>query len=178
MNIDTKEIFYDKLTYVQIAIPLFNKTEEELETIEDKWFYVMRNLQRFQNRPAALEERIFDKVFKTAELAMFDKKDRMDYEDSLKNYRDIKNVVDTALEEGEKKGEIKGRKQQAIETATVLLLEGFSIEIINKSTNLSTRAELIIPYFTKKVFQKSVFSFSAFSVTLCLKCISYYFRYV
>jgi len=137
MNIDTKEIFYDKLTYVQIAIPLFNKTEEELETIEDKWFYVMRNLQRFQNRPAALEERIFDKVFKTAELAMFNKKDRMDYEDSLKNYRDIKNVVDTALEEGEKKGEIKGRKQQAIETATVLLLEGFSIEIINKSTNLS-----------------------------------------
>ena len=125
MDIETKEIFYDKLTYVQIHIPLFVKQEHELETMEDKWFYVIRNLQRFQNRPAALQERIFDKVFKTAELAKFNKKERMAYEDSLKKYRDIKNIVDTAKEE------------RSIKIARNFLKDGLSIEIIAKNTELS-----------------------------------------
>ncbi|PIY09733.1 MAG: hypothetical protein COZ18_07420 [Flexibacter sp. CG_4_10_14_3_um_filter_32_15] len=40
MDIETNEIFYDKLTYVQINIPLFVKEKSELETLEDKWFYI------------------------------------------------------------------------------------------------------------------------------------------
>ena len=133
MDIETNEIFYDKLTYVQINIPLFVKEESELETLEDKWFYIIRNLQRFQNRPVALQERIFDKVFKTAEIAMFDKQERMAYEDSLKNYRDIKNVIDTAREEGIEKGE----KKKAIEIAKQALLEGSSVKFVCKITKLS-----------------------------------------
>lgn len=137
MDIETNEIFYDKLTYVQINIPLFVKEESELETLEDKWFYIIRNLQRFQNRPVALQERIFDKVFKTAEIAMFDKQERMAYEDSLKNYRDIKNVIDTAREEGLEEGIEKGEKKKAIEIAKQALLEGSSVEFVCKITKLS-----------------------------------------
>jgi len=125
MDIETNEIFYNKLTYVQIHIPLFVKEEHELKTIEDKWFYIIRNLQRFQNRPAALEERIFDKVFETAEIAMFDKQERMAYEDSLKNYRDIKNVIDTAIE------------NKAIDMAKKSILKGFSFEDIADISGLS-----------------------------------------
>ncbi len=138
MDIETNEIFYDKLTYVQINIPLFVKEESELETLEDKWFYIIRNLQRFQNRPVALQERIFDKVFKTAEIAMFDKQERMAYEDSLKNYRDIKNVIDTAREEGLEEGIEKGEEKKAIEIAKQALLEGSSVEFACKITKLST----------------------------------------
>ena len=134
MDIDTKEIFYDKLTYVQINIPLFVKEENELRTIEDKWFYIFRNLQRFQNQPDALQERIFDKVFSTAEIAKFNKKERMQYEDSLKSYRDIKNVIDTAIEQGITKGE----ERKAVEIAREALLEGSSIEFVCKITKLST----------------------------------------
>jgi predicted transposase/invertase (TIGR01784 family) len=137
MDIDTKEIFYDKLTYVQIQIPLFVKEEQELATMEDKWFYIIRNLQRFQNRPAALEERIFDKVFKTAEIAKFNKKERGAYEDSLKQYRDIKNVVDTAKEEGKEIGKEIGKQERSIEIARNFLTSGLSIEIVAKNTNLS-----------------------------------------
>jgi predicted transposase/invertase (TIGR01784 family) len=125
MDIDTKEIFYDKLTYVQINIPLFIKEEHQLETVEDKWFYIIRNLQRFQNRPAALEERIFDKVFETAEIAMFDKQERMAYEDSLKSYRDIKNVIDTAIED------------KAIKMAISFIKKGYPFEDIADGTELS-----------------------------------------
>ena len=64
---------------------------------------------------------------------MSDKKDRMAYEDSLKQYRDIKNVVDTAKEEGK---EI-GKQERSIEIARNLLTNGLSIEIVAKNTNLS-----------------------------------------
>lgn len=30
MDVDTKEVFYDKLTYLYVEIPKFNKTEDEL----------------------------------------------------------------------------------------------------------------------------------------------------
>ncbi len=129
LDIETKEIFYDKLTYVQIHIPLFVKQEHELETMEDKWFYIIRNLQRFQNRLEALQERIFDKVFSTAEIAKFDKQERMAYEDSLKHYRDIKNVVDTAKEEG--------KEERTIEIAKNFIKKGYPFEDIADGTGLS-----------------------------------------
>jgi predicted transposase/invertase (TIGR01784 family) len=55
--------------------------------------------------PPALKESIFEKVFKTAEIAKFTLKEHQHYIDSLKYYRDLKNSLDTAKEEGRKEGE-------------------------------------------------------------------------
>ena len=141
VSLNTKKIFYDKLTYVYIQIPLFNKTEDELETLEDKWFYVMKNLQSFPNRPAALQERIFDKVFQTAEITQFNKADRNKYENSLKIYRDLKNSLDYAEEKGEirglEKGVELGKQQTQIQNAKKALEEGLSIPLISKITGLT-----------------------------------------
>lgn len=105
----------------------------------------MKNLQSFPNRPAALQERIFDKVFQTAELAQFNKKERSNYEDSLKVYRDIKNSLDYAEEKGKKRGiemgvEIgveKGKKETQIENAKKAIKENLPLEIIAKITDLT-----------------------------------------
>jgi predicted transposase/invertase (TIGR01784 family) len=67
IDLETHEIFYDKLTFIYLEVPRFNKTEEELETLFDKWMYVLRYLDKLQERPAALVERIFDRLFKEAE---------------------------------------------------------------------------------------------------------------
>ena len=150
VNVATKKVFYDKLTYVYIQIPLFNKTEGELETLEDKWFYVIQNLQKFKNRPAALQERIFDKVFQTAELAQFDKKQRMAYEDSLKYYRDVKNVIDTAKEEAREEGKEEGRKEEKKKIAANLLKYGLSIEVVAENTKLSIEEVKAIAKSIKK----------------------------
>ncbi len=40
------------------------------------------------------------KLFSEAEIAKFSAQDRVAYEDSLKYYRDVKNSLDTAFEEG------------------------------------------------------------------------------
>ena len=97
------EVFYEKLKFVYIELPKFTKTSSELETRFDKWLYVFTHLQKLQDRPKELQERIFQKLFEVAEIANFSEQERNEYEESLKNYRDIKNVVDTAREEGKLK---------------------------------------------------------------------------
>ena len=56
-----------------------------------------------------------------------------EYEDSLKAYRDIKNSLDTAKEEGRE----EGREQRNIEIAKKMLTAGMDIDIIINMTDLS-----------------------------------------
>lgn len=94
------EVFYDKLKFIYIELPKFKKQEDELETHFDKWLYVFRHLSNLQDRPKKLQDRVFQKLFDAAEIAKFSPEERDAYEDSLKYYRDLKNVVDTSREEG------------------------------------------------------------------------------
>lgn len=110
-DIETNKVFYDKLTFIYLQMPKFNKTLEELETRFDKWLYLLKNLEMLHNIPEKFKDRIFRKLFKSAEIAKFTPEEAMQYEDSLKVYRDIKNSLDTAREEGHKEGHKEGRKE-------------------------------------------------------------------
>lgn len=102
---DNKD-FSDKLNFIFVEMPKFRKTETELETFMDKWLYVIKNLYRLQDKPAALTEGIFKKLFEVAEIAAFSKNERYDYEENLKNYLDWFNVMRTAKNEGRAEGEL------------------------------------------------------------------------
>lgn len=107
MDTKLKEVFYDKLTFIYLEMPKFNKGEDELKTLFDKWLFVLKNLGRLQERSKALQERIFTKLFAAAEIAKFSQEEYYAYEESLKVYRDWFSVIQTA----EKKGMTKGRKE-------------------------------------------------------------------
>lgn len=111
LNTETKEVFYDKLTFVYLQMPNFTKTEDELETIEDKWYYVLRNLEILERMPAPLQEKIFSYFFDSAELANLPRPTRMEYEESLKQLRDWKNVMRMAEKEAAEKGMRQGMKK-------------------------------------------------------------------
>jgi len=128
-DIETKAVFYDKLTFIYLEMPKFNKTVEELETRFDKWLYVIRNLNRLDQVPDKLRERVFEKLFETAEIARFTPDQVCSYEDSLKYYRDMKNSLDTAREEG--------REQRELEIAKEMKLAGEPIEKIIRFTGLT-----------------------------------------
>ena len=110
MDTRTKEVFYDKLTFIYLEMPKFNKKEEELNGMFEKWLFVLRNLSRLLERPKALQERVFTKLFEAAEIAKFTKAEYDSYEESLKVYRDWINTINTAEQKGEKKGFKKGEK--------------------------------------------------------------------
>lgn len=107
----TLKVFNDKLSFKYVEIAKFNKTEEELDTLYDKWLYVLKNLSRLDERPSALKEKVFTKLFEEAEIAKFTPTELKEYEDSLKAYRDVKNSIDTALEKGREEGMAKGMEK-------------------------------------------------------------------
>jgi predicted transposase/invertase (TIGR01784 family) len=128
-DIETNKIFYDKLTFIYLEMPKFNKTIEDLETRFDKWMYVIRNLNRLDKVPDKLRERVFEKLFETAEIARFTPDQVQSYENSLKYYRDLKNSLDTAKEEG--------REEERLDIARKALMEGYTVDQIIKLTELS-----------------------------------------
>ena len=132
----TLKVFNDKLSFKYVEIAKFNKTEEELDTLYDKWLYVLKNLSRLDKRPAALKEKVFTKLFEEAEIAKFTPTELKEYEDSLKAYRDVKNSIDTALEKGREEGMAKGMEKEKISTARRLLSMGLSEEQVSTATEL------------------------------------------
>jgi predicted transposase/invertase (TIGR01784 family) len=102
------QVFYDKLTFIYLEMPNFTKTEAELETMYDKWLYVLKHLPDLDARPEKLKERVFEKLFETAAIAKFTATEKEQYEDSLKHFRDLKNVIDTSFEEGKAEGKAEG----------------------------------------------------------------------
>jgi predicted transposase/invertase (TIGR01784 family) len=107
-------VFYDKCTFIYLTLPNFNKTEDELETDQDKWFFLFKNLHKLQTIPAKLQQAVFSNIFEKAQIAKFDPEERQAYEDSLKYYRDMNNVINTAAMEAEQRGREEG-KQEGIE---------------------------------------------------------------
>ena len=91
-----------------MEIAKFDKTEDELVTLYDKWLYVLKNLSRLESRPKVLLDKVFDRLFEEAEIAKFTPRELREYEDSRKAYRDLKNSLDTAKREGIAEGMEKG----------------------------------------------------------------------
>lgn len=155
MDTRTKKVFYDKLTYIYVELENFKKTLEECTTILDKWLFCLRNMQNLMERPAELQGRIFERLFKTAEIAKFNTNERREYEVSMNSYREIKNSMDSAERAGMRKGIKKGRKEGREEglkegreeglkegrqgIALKMKSEGYPLETISKLTGLDIK---------------------------------------
>ena len=123
------KVFYDKLTYIYLEMPNFVQKEEELKTRLDQWLYFIKNLEDFQAIPNIFKDEVFSQAFEKAEIAKYSQSELDNYENSLKSYRDLKGVIDTAFDDGKLEGKL--------ETAKSLKLLGIEIEVISKSTGLS-----------------------------------------
>jgi len=129
MDTVKKTVFYDKLTFIYLEMPKFNKTLDELETHFEKWLYVLKHLRTLQEMPVRLQERIFKKIFEIAEIAKMTDAESFEYEHSRKQLNDLKNSLDTAEEKGVAKG--------SIEIAKKMILKGIDIEEIAEITGLT-----------------------------------------
>ncbi len=128
-DVEDHHVFYDKLTFIYLEMPKFNKTEDELETMFDKWMFVLRNLSRLLERPVALQDRVFKKLFEQAEIAKYSAAERRQYEASQKEYWDYNSTLETYLSKGETK--------EKLQIAQRMKAMGFDIKIIAEATQLS-----------------------------------------
>ena len=82
----------------------------------------------------------FDCLFEEAEIAKFTPQEKREYVTSKMAYREIKNSIDTAkqegLAEGIEIGKAEGKHAANTETAQRLLAMGLSAELFSKATQL------------------------------------------
>jgi len=70
----------------------------------------------------ALQNRVFQKLFEAAEIARFTPDEKNKYEESLKYYRDLKNVVDTSFDEGKAEGKVEIARQMKARRMEITLI--------------------------------------------------------
>ena len=119
------DVFYDKLHFKFLQMPLFNKTENELETHFDKWVYFLKHLEDMDHIPAILNEPVFQKGFDIAEVSHLSSEQYDDYLKSVLSYNEAKAVTDTAFADGKR------------DVARSMLEEGFDISTIARLTKLT-----------------------------------------
>jgi predicted transposase/invertase (TIGR01784 family) len=137
---DTDEVFYNKLGYKFLELPKFAKSEEQLETELDKWFYLLKHMSSLEKVPTVLNKRVFQKIFKIAEISNLTKEERKMYNSGLKAKWDYENTIAFAEEKGVEKGaEIERAKalQEKKEMAKTFKGLGVSNADIAKGTGLS-----------------------------------------
>ncbi len=131
--------FYEKLTFIYLEMPNFKQTENQLKTRLDKWLYFIKYLEDFQTIPTIIADEVFNQAFEKAEIAKFGQIELVNYENSLKIYRDLKGVIDTAFDEGKIEGKLEGKleiaksfKKLGVPTETIIEATGLTKEEIER----------------------------------------------
>ena len=115
----------DKLEFVFVEVAKFNKNEDELETDLDKWLYLLKNMSTLLERPAALRDRVFGRLFDVAEYARLDDKERNNYVNAMNTARDTYNQIAYALE------------KRTYEIAQRMIAKGLDVDTIADFTGLT-----------------------------------------
>ena len=115
----------DKLEFVFVEVAKFNKREDELETDLDKWLYLLKNMSTLLERPEALRDRVFGRLFDVAEYARLDDEERKKYVEAMNTTRDTFNMIAYA------------RKQTSYEIARRMIDKGLDMDTILDVTGLT-----------------------------------------
>ncbi|MGH7597120.1 MAG: PD-(D/E)XK nuclease family transposase [bacterium] len=137
-------LFYDKLKFITIELPLFDETKPEysLDKHLNKWLYFLSNLPDFDRMPEIFKgDAVFEKAFALAEIANLTEAELSQYHRSLKYLWDDYAKLTTAEQKGELRGELRGEQKGILkgklQVAQALLQKGSDPAFVAEVTGLS-----------------------------------------
>ena len=80
-------IFSDKLRFIYLSLPFFNKSEEECESGFEKWIYVLKYMEMdevFKNLPLAEQKKMLDHLAKLPDVRYLNSEEQEKYDESIK----------------------------------------------------------------------------------------------
>ena len=130
----------ETMRQIYLEMPFFNKEEAECKTSLDYWLYTLKYMEKLETLPFKGQKQLFEKLERLAKIVNLNKKERMEYEESLKIYRDNQGVLDYAIEkgymEGVEKGMAKGIEKGMRLAATQMKAQGLDVATIMSVTGL------------------------------------------
>jgi len=136
--------YSDDIELIFIELPKFNKTEAELNSIQDKWIYFIKNAGQLDCVPNNVSKEQIH-AFEIANEANFTEQE-LDLQHRKKDWIYIqKNSVEYALkigleqgiEQGLEKGLEQGKVDEKKEIALNMLNLGLGVDVISQATGLS-----------------------------------------
>lgn len=127
----------DNLAFVFLELERFGKSEDGLETMLDKWMYVLKNLSRLTERPVELQERIFRRLFEAARIAAFTREELDEYTNDMMTENDRRNAIDYARKQGRAEGRAEGEMVGKLSVAQRMLAAGLDPKMISEMTGLT-----------------------------------------
>lgn len=139
------QVFYKKLKFIYLELPKFQKTINQLSNHFDKWLFLLKHLPDLEEPPLLLQENVFMQLFEVARITNFSQAEREAYESSLKYYRDMNGVIETAREEGMTQGIQVGMAQGVQEGKRSLLLKQLSRKLGTISDDIKILLQQLSP---------------------------------
>ena len=134
-------IFSDKLRFIYLSLPFFDKSEEECETGFEKWIYVLKYMEVLERLPFTAQKKIFNHLAKLADVRCLSSEEQEKYDESIKAVDDYYSGLYGSYVEGEEKGIAKGRAEgelsKSLTIARNLLAMGMTLPQIMKVTGLN-----------------------------------------
>jgi hypothetical protein len=113
---EAETVLTDKWEAVTVELPKFTKTEDELETVVDKWIYSLKNMEKLPERPKKLDEKIFYELYENAKINNLKIEDMKAYGKSVLEYDDVISSLRYVEERVRKETTEKTRKKTMRET--------------------------------------------------------------
>ena len=77
-------VFSDKLRFIYLSLPFFDKSEEECETGFEKWIYVLKYMEVLERLPFTAQKKIFNHLAKLADVRCLSSEEQEKYDESIK----------------------------------------------------------------------------------------------
>ena len=87
------------------------KSESECETDFERWIYILKHMETLERMPFKAQNMIFGRLEEVCNLNSLSRQERLNYDESLKVYRDGVAVIEYAEQRGMEKGIEKGREE-------------------------------------------------------------------
>lgn len=148
---DSGELFSDKMRQIFIALPVFDKEEDECENDFERWIYILKNMETLKRMPFKAREAVFKKLEEIADVASLSGEERERYENSVNAYRTYMSVQEASKQEGREeglaagfaegleKGREEGLAEERLSTARKMKTEGLDCMLISKITGLTPK---------------------------------------
>ena len=146
---ESHEMMTDVLRFVFLELGRFNKRIDELESVSDKWIYLLKYMHTMTEIPPEFSDPMFTRLFLLSEINKFTADEYKQYTKSLENMGDYTNIINTAAEEAEIRGRAIGREEgrtegraegeaaARLEDARRFKELGVAVDIISQATGLS-----------------------------------------
>ncbi len=167
--LDNKTFEHDlkDFSFTFVELPKFIKPLEQLETIEDKWYYFLKHADESRNIAEVLAHHPeIKEAYAILDRYHWTENELQWYEKHIMNIADAKGVLDAIRNDGMQEGLIEGKKKGLeeglkegiklglIETAKNMLSQGFSTDQVMLATKLSSED---LSNFQNELADSSVF---------------------